>query len=72
VKHTVLIYDRRGTGASDVDYSDMGADGLTENEAQRDDLAELITFLRLGRVILMGYSSGTLLASPHHGVDVHP
>ena len=56
-QHTVLIIDRRNTGASDVMY-----DGATaENELQRDDIIELLSALKLGPAILIGFSSGARL-----------
>ena len=62
--HPMLLFDRRGAGegASDVWYDDMvGADGLSECEAQAEDLAALMDHLQLPPAILIGFSSGARL-----------
>jgi pimeloyl-ACP methyl ester carboxylesterase len=57
-EHTVLIFDRRNVGASDVRFD---ADQPMENYAQRDDVIELLQSLGLGPYILIGFSSGARL-----------
>jgi len=66
-EHTVLLFDRRNTGSSDVDYRDIGTnvDGapVSEMSAQCADLAELIVELQLAPIIAVGYSSGARLCA---------
>ena len=55
--NAVLIFDRRNTGSSDVNYAGF----TTELKAQVSDVAELLEHLQLPRVILYGHSSGARL-----------
>ena len=61
--HTALIFDRRNTAASDVCFDGVGSGdgGVSENEAQRDDIIELLHSLELGPYLLIGFSSGARL-----------
>ena len=59
-QHTCLIFDRRNTGASDVNFDGVGGD-VAENCAQRDDVIELCAHLRLAPCIFIGFSSGARL-----------
>lgn len=58
--NAVLIFDRRNSGSSDVNYSDVGG-STTELDTQVADLIELLEHLRLPPVILYGHSSGARL-----------
>ena len=60
-EHTVLIFDRRNTGASDVSYTSQGNTPFCEITAQACDLAELLAHLQLPPAILLGHSSGARL-----------
>ena len=63
-EHTVLIFDRRNTGASDVCYDGVGdsaSGGVSENEVQAADVIELLIGLSLTPCILIGFSSGARL-----------
>lgn len=61
--HTVLIFDRRNTGASDVDFVTGCGEGAQycEVDAQVSDLCALLAHLSLPPCILIGHSSGARL-----------
>ena len=56
--NAILIFDRRNTGSSDVQYSDMVGGSVTELDAQVADIVALLSHLKLPPVILYGHSSG--------------
>ena len=66
-QHTVLVFDRRNTCASDFSYEDIGTEPgqVPENHAQADDTIELLDSLApLGpKWLFYGISSGARLLS---------